>query len=79
MTELKDFYHDGYAWVCRQCEREMKPEKKKPSAAAKIFTEGEAESKLPNFATKAMAKWADPARRFLTCPRCGTTEDTEVH
>ena len=42
------------------------------------FAEGEAESRVPNFATKAMAKWADPAHRFLMCPRCGITEDTEV-
>ena len=74
-----EFYYDGFAWICRQCESELNVETSRPEIVKKAFMEGEAESRVPNFASKAMAKWADPARRFLMCPRCGITEDTEDH
>ena len=79
MAEYASFYHDGFAWICRQCEKELSFTAGNAATITNIFTEGEAESNIPHFATKAIAKWADAARRFLTCPRCGVTEDTEVH
>jgi hypothetical protein len=57
----------------------LQEELKETSGVAKMFTEGEAEKDIRNFGSKAMAKWADPARRFLMCPRCGISEDTEIH
>lgn len=73
--ELNDFYNDGFGWICRACERELKIEEtdstEKPS---RLMREGEAESKNPALSNRAMAKWADPAQRILTCPRCGITE-----
>ncbi len=79
MPELKDFYHNGFGWICRQCEREMPTVKEDSIGLPRIYKEGEAEARNPSFGNRALAKWADPARRFLTCPRCGITEDTEVH
>jgi len=73
--ELNDFYNDGFGWICRQCERELKAEQtalsEKPS---RLMREGEAESKQPTFSNQAMAKWLDPAHQTLICPRCGITE-----
>ena len=73
----ENFYHDGFAWICRQCKIGERADDNGKELGT--FTEGEAESRIPYFATRAMAKWADPARRFLMCPECGITEDTEVH
>ncbi len=75
MTELNDFYNDGFGWVCRQCERELKPQQ--DNAESRLLSEGEAESKDPRLSTSALAKWADAAQRTLTCPRCGITELAE--
>ena len=73
--ELDDFYNDGFGWICKHCERELKNQKdlKKPKTS-RLMREGEAESKTPQFSNQAMAKWADKAQRTLICPRCGITE-----
>jgi hypothetical protein len=70
MTELKDFYNEGFGWICRECERELST----PSDEAqhsRIMREGEGETRLSN---SAMAKWADMLHETLICPRCGITE-----
>jgi len=73
--ELNDFYNDGFGWICRHCERELKVEHKDlQEIHSRLMSEGEAESKQIKFSNQAMAKWADPARRTLICPRCGITE-----
>lgn len=73
--ELNDFYNDGFGWICKHCERELKqttePENQNLS---RLMREGEAESKQPAMSHPALAKWADPAQRTLMCPRCGITE-----
>jgi hypothetical protein len=70
--ELDDFYNDGFGWICRHCERELKePEKQERS---RLLTEGEAESKQPRLSNPALAKWLDREQRTLICPRCGLTE-----
>ena len=75
MSELNDFYNQGFGWTCRHCDRELNgvPDEQ-PS---RLLREGEAESKQPNLSGSALAKWADPARRVLVCPRCGITEPVE--
>ena len=77
MIELDNFYNDGFGWVCRACERELKAEE--AAEHARYFREGEAEAKQPKLANLALAKWLDPARTTLTCPRCGVTEPAEKH
>ncbi|HMS39948.1 MAG TPA: hypothetical protein PKE69_06975 [Pyrinomonadaceae bacterium] len=73
--ELNDFYNDGFGWICKHCEREIKAQNKSPKAKrSRLMREGEAESKQPQFSNTAMAKWADKAQRVLMCPRCGITE-----
>jgi hypothetical protein len=74
--ELNDFYNAGFGWICRHCERELAggdEEKKR----ARVWREGEAESKNPALSSPALAKWADPARRMLLCPRCGIRESVD--
>ena len=72
MPLLDNFYNEGFGWVCRHCEREMRqPAEAGPS---RLLREGEAEGKNPNLSTYALAKWADPAQRILECPRCGVSE-----
>lgn len=75
MQETNDFFNDGFGWKCRYCNREL--EAKEPGPA-RFFLEGEAESKQPDLANSALAKWADVARTTLTCPRCGITELIEL-
>jgi len=77
MIELNDFYNAGMGWICRQCDRELSAVPKTPTPHSRAFTEGEAESKIPQLANAALAKWTDKTRRFLTCPRCGITEPVE--
>lgn len=75
--ELEDFYNDGFGWICKHCERELKEQQKEtgsPSSRSRIMREGEAESKNPRLSNQALAKWTDKAQRTLMCPRCGITE-----
>jgi hypothetical protein len=74
MIELNNFYNDGFGWVCRHCKRELDADSRSESPHSRFMTEGEAESKQPKMSNPALAKWADPARRTLVCPRCGITE-----
>lgn len=72
MIEIDSFFNDGFGWVCRQCARELSLPQ--PGSRSGIFMEGEAESKSPELANTALARWADSTREQLTCPRCGITE-----
>jgi hypothetical protein len=72
--ELDDFYNDGFGWICRHCERELKAAQKTDLKHSRLLREGEAESKTPIFSTSALAKWTDKTQRVLMCPRCGITE-----
>ncbi len=76
MIELNDFYNDGFGWICRHCERELKEPDE--TGHSRLLHEGEAESKQPRLANLALAKWADAEQRTLMCPRCGITEPAEV-
>ena len=75
MKEIGSFYNEGFGWICRPCESELAREDNHSHSRA--FREGEAESKKPQLANAALAKWTDATRRFLTCPRCGITEPVE--
>jgi len=72
MQRTNDFFNDGFGWKCRHCHRELGEEQE--TGHSRFFLEGEAESKQPNLANSALARWADAARTTLTCPRCGITE-----
>ena len=74
MIELNDFYNDGTGWRCRHCERELQHESEIEASHSRFFREGESESKFPQLASIAMAKWFDAGRETLICPRCGLTE-----
>lgn len=73
--ELNDFYNNGFGWICKRCEHQLKEKEinahEKPS---RLLREGEAESKQPTFSNQAMAKWTDATKQTLICPRCGITE-----
>ena len=77
MLELDDFYNDGFGWKCRHCERELAAQTADTETRSRLLTEGEAESKQPQFSNLALAKWLDKTQRTLICPRCGIVEDTE--
>ena len=72
--ELDDFYNDGFGWICKHCERELKEPETGLHAQSRLMREGEAESKNPRLSNQALAKWTDKAQRTLICPRCGITE-----
>ncbi len=72
--DLDDFYNDGFGWICKHCERELKDTENSVSKHSRLMSEGEAESKQPRLSNLAMAKWLDTAQRTLICPRCGITE-----
>jgi hypothetical protein len=73
--KLNDFYNEGFGWICRHCERDLKNQSNASNTKhSRLMREGEAESKQPEFSNVALAKWADKAQRTLVCPRCGITE-----
>jgi hypothetical protein len=73
--EYRDFYNDGFGFVCRHCEREFKEkENSQTSKHSRLMREGEAESKQPKLSSPALAKWLDKAQTTLICPNCGITE-----
>lgn len=74
MTELKEFYNEGFGWVCRRCEGDLDGTEAGGQARSRLMREGEGESKQPVLSTHALAKWTDETRTALSCPRCGVTE-----
>lgn len=81
--DLDDFYNDGFGWICKHCENELKDKDNSPSAAAaahsRLLREGESESKQPRLSNTAMAKWMDKSQQTLICPRCGITEAVDKY
>ncbi len=77
MIELNDFYNDGTGWVCRRCECELKDASRSSPGHSRMFVEGEAESKMPELANRALARWLDKTQMVLICPRCKITEAVE--
>lgn len=76
--QLKDFYNDGFGWICKLCERDFKEaEEVSDRKLSRLMSEGEAESKQPKFSNLALAKWTDKTNRTLMCTRCGITESVE--
>lgn len=76
--EINDFYNDGFGWICKPCERELKFEQNvSGKETSRLMREGEAESKQPRFSNLALAKWADVANQTLMCPRCGIVEPVD--
>ena len=73
--ELKDFYNEGFGWVCKHCERLPAPGSEK----RRLLAEGESEGKEPALSSRAMARWADKEQRTLVCPSCGITEPVEKY
>jgi hypothetical protein len=71
--ELNDFYNDGFGWICKCCERELKTQDV-PENYSRLLREGESESKTPRFSNSALAKWNDSSHQELICPRCNITE-----
>ncbi|MGI8544214.1 MAG: hypothetical protein ACR2MD_12170 [Aridibacter sp.] len=69
--ELNNFYNEGFGWICKNCEKDLKTVNEEKS---RLMREGEAESKNPDLSNKAMAKWTDSEQKTLICPRCETTE-----
>ena len=76
--DLKNFYNDGFGWICKLCERDLKKEEKVfDKKLSRLMSEGEAESKQPKLANLALAKWTDKTNKTLMCPRCGIIESVE--
>lgn len=75
--DLEDFYNDGFGWICKHCERELKEPETVEQTRSRLLTEGEAESKQPRLSNPALAKWLDKGQRTLICPRCGLTEPVD--
>jgi hypothetical protein len=76
--EHNDFYNDGFGWICKHCERELKnSETQTDNKHSRLLSEGEAESKQPKLSNSALAKWMDAAQTTLICPRCGITEKVD--
>lgn len=73
--EYIDFYNDGFGFICKHCENELKAKEDSEShKQARFMREGEAESKQPKLSSAGLAKWLDAAQTTLICPTCGLTE-----
>jgi len=79
MQELNDFFNAGFGWTCRRCDSDLKTANEPVDEPSRLMREGEAETKEVRFSNPAMAKWADPGHRMLTCPRCGITELVDIY
>ena len=75
--DLNDFYNDGTGWICRRCENELTEDGVLENRHSRVFQEGEAESRSPEFANRALARWMDKSQQVLICPGCGLTEAVE--
>lgn len=74
MFEIDEFYNNGFGWICKRCERDLRVAKHdEGDNLPRVWREGEAESKQPKLSAP-VARWLDPARKQLICPRCGITE-----
>lgn len=74
MLEIDEFYNAGFGWICKCCEQDLRAQQtKENNSAARVWREGEAESKLPKLSAP-VAKWLDRARTQLICSRCGISE-----
>ena len=77
-AEHKEFYNDGFGWICKHCERETEAQKTDDDGGhSRLMSEGEAESKQPKFSNSGLAKWMDKAQTTLICPGCGATEKVD--
>lgn len=73
--ELDNFYNDGFGWICKDCEKQLKSGTEvSGEPVSRLMSEGEAESRQPRFSNLALAKWTDMTNRTLICPRCGIVE-----
>ena len=73
--EYNDFYNDGFGFVCKHCEGELREKQSSHTHRhARYMREGEAESKQPKLSNSALAKWLDKAQTTLICLNCGITE-----
>ena len=74
MFEIDEFYNQGFGWICKRCEQQLKAENENDDGSLpRVWREGEAESKQPALSVP-VAKWLDAARTQLICPRCAITE-----
>ncbi|HYO64250.1 MAG TPA: hypothetical protein VER08_11510 [Pyrinomonadaceae bacterium] len=73
---MEHFVNSGYGWTCRRCgAREAAREGADASETrGRFFEEGEAEAGGTPLASESLARWRDPSRRTLVCPRCGVEE-----
>ena len=74
MDKIDNFYNDGTGWVCIQCDRKFALDAELASTHSRFYREGEAESKFPQLASRARAKWFDRLHETLVCPHCGVIE-----
>jgi hypothetical protein len=74
MIEIDEFYNQGFGWICKRCEQELRAETADDNEdMPRVWREGEAESKQMKLSAP-IAKWLDAARTQLICPRCGISE-----
>jgi hypothetical protein len=73
--DYNDFYNDGFGFICKHCERELKEKQTSQThKRPRYLREGEAESKQTTLYNSALAKWLDTAQTTLICPTCGLVE-----
>lgn len=74
MNEIDEFYNQGFGWICKRCEKDLRAEATSElENLPRVWREGEAESKQPKLSAP-VAKWLDRARTQLVCLRCGISE-----
>jgi hypothetical protein len=69
---FESFKNDGFGWNCKACSSDEGSGL--VHRVSRIFLEGEAESKTPVMAGRALAKWVDRDGRKLRCGHCGIEE-----
>jgi hypothetical protein len=74
VNETNHFINLGYGWLCKHCSAEDADRQVAGGTLWRFFQKSAAEKKTPRLPTLVLARWTDPTRRFLACPRCAIEE-----
>jgi hypothetical protein len=74
VNETNHFFNLGYGWLCKHCSAEDAERHEERGGRWRIFQKSAAEKKSPRLPSLVLARWTDPTRQSLACPRCSIEE-----
>ncbi|HXD32009.1 MAG TPA: hypothetical protein VN643_12885 [Pyrinomonadaceae bacterium] len=76
MKETNHFFNLGYGWLCKHCSAEDAEHHEERGGFWSFFQKAppQPEKKTPTLPSLVLARWTDPTRQTLACPRCSIEE-----